>query len=177
MIENLKAKWNSLSRRNQFLVAGAAAVLLILGIASQSGGPQGPGFGPPTPYGPYAANRGQPYPANGDPQGYPPGAYGPGPGPGGAYPVNGYPQGAPIQSASNDPTGYWARQQSQDRAAQAFDGYINDTTTVRDTNDGTVYSNVSNDVANPAIDAGAATAVPTAELPTTYDSDSSSASE
>lgn len=177
MFETLKAKWNSLSLRNKILVAGGVVVLLILGAASQGGGLQGPGYGPMNPYGPYA-NRGQP---NQGP-GYPQGAYGPQAGPGGGYAANPYQGnpyggGAPVQSASNDPTGYWARQQSQDRQAQAFDGYINDTTTVRDTNDGTVYSNVPNDVANPVIDSGAATAVPTAELPTTYDSGSSSSSE
>ena len=180
MLENLKAKWNSLTPRNKMLVAGGVLVLLVLGAASQGGGLQGPGYGP-APYGPYAANHGQPNQGPGYQPGYPQGAYGPPAGPGGAYPANGYPpnaypQGAPVQSASNDPTGYWARQASQDRQAQAFDGYINDTTTVRDTNDGTVYSNVTNDVAQPAIDAGVAAAVPTAELPTTYDSGSSSSS-
>ena len=61
-------------------------------------------------------------------------------------------------------SGYWDRQASQDRTNHAFGQYINDTTTVRDS-EGTVYNDVSNDVASPAVESGSYSVVPTAELP------------
>ena len=76
--------------------------------------------------------------------------------------------GASAPDAGNDAinNGYWERQRSQDQQAQAFDGYVNDTNALRDTQTGEVHSDVSNSVADPAIQSGAATEVPTSELPT-----------
>jgi len=85
--------------------------------------------------------------------------------------------GATVGTGSADlDNGYWERQRSQDQRAQAFDGYINDTTTVKDTETGEIHSDVSNDIANPAIESGAATEVATSDLPTSVDSYASSAS-
>ena len=83
---------------------------------------------------------------------------------GGGYTPGGSDSGADVTS------GYWERQESQDRTNHAFDQYINDTTTVRETETGTVYNDVSNDIANPAVESGGYTPVPTAELPTSYSS-------
>lgn len=84
---------------------------------------------------------------------------------------------APDAGSAAVTDGYWERQRSQDQQAQAFDGYINDTNTVRDTQTGQTYSNVSNSVADPAIESGAATQVPTSELPTSSDTGSTAAAE
>jgi hypothetical protein len=71
---------------------------------------------------------------------------------------------------------YWARQRSQDQNHQQFMGYIRDTTTIRDTQTGEIHKDVDNTLANPSIESGAATAVPTSELPTSYDSSASGSS-
>jgi hypothetical protein len=150
-LDGLKARWSALSTRNKWLVGGGAVVLL-LALGSQANGPQRGPYGPPG----YANGpQGAPYPQGG-------------------YAAQGYAaNGAPAQGAGAgadaDPTGYWARQRSQDQQSQAFSGYIRDTTTVQDTGNGQVYTDVPNAYADPAVAAGAATPVPTADLPTSYD--------
>jgi hypothetical protein len=170
-LDGLKARWSALSTRNKWLVGGGGVVLL-LALGSQADGPQR------GPYGPHGYARGYSNgPNGGGPPGYVNGPQG-GPYPQGGYPAGGYSagggyaaNGAPAQAGQGDadPTGYWARQRSQDQQSQAFSGYIRDTTTVQDTGDGQVYSNVPNAAADGAVAAGAATQVPTADLPTSYD--------
>ena len=110
--------------------------------------------------GDYGSRYNQEQPRQGEYSGYAP-VQG---GNGGYAPSGGASEGADVTS------GYWARQESQDRTNHAFDQYINDTTTVRETGTGTVYNDVSNDIANPAVESGGYTPVPTAELPTSYSS-------
>jgi hypothetical protein len=71
-------------------------------------------------------------------------------------------------------SGYWERQKSQDQTNHAFGQYINDTTTVKDNETGERYYDVPNPVADPAVESGNYAVVPTADLPTSYDSSSSS---
>ncbi|MDP3660972.1 hypothetical protein [Phenylobacterium sp.] len=194
-VEKVKAAWNGLTPKKKIAVCVGGALLLAIGAANQNEGAQNhQAFNGR--YGPYApGDPNAPYGPNG-PSG-PGGPYASGPMQGQAYqggPYQSGPQGAPYQGAYQgggapqgqvaasggdgaDMNGYWARQRSQDQQHQAFTGYINDTTTVRDAGDGTVYSNVDNAAADPLIASGAATAVATSDLPTSYDSSASAPSE
>ena len=86
----------------------------------------------------------------------------------------GYPAGgvAPAGTATgpDDTMSRWeANQRVQDRAAAAFDQNIRGESTVRDTTTGEVVTEVSNPAADAAVDSGAATIVPTSELPVSSD--------
>ena len=157
-VDGLKARWANLTPRGKLLVAGGGGALLLLVVAAGNQGGPAPGqFGP----GGYASRGGYGPGSDGGYQGagFQGGRYQ------GAAPSYGAGSVAANDGDAADPTGYWARQRSQDQQAQAFGGYINDTTTVRD-GDGTVHADVSNTYADPAIANGSVTAVPTSELPT-----------
>ena len=83
----------------------------------------------------------------------------------GAAPSNGT---APDSSSADVNSRYWNAQHSNDQLSQARSNEMLDNTTVRDTGNGEV-STLSNSQADPAIAAGNATEVPTAELPTSSD--------
>lgn len=83
----------------------------------------------------------------------------------GAAPSNGT---APDSSSADVNSRYWDAQHSNDQLSQARSNEMLDNTTVRDTGNGEV-STLSNSQADPAIAAGNATEVPTAELPTSSD--------
>ena len=75
---------------------------------------------------------------------------------------------APDSSSADVNSRYWDAQHSNDQLSQARSNEMLDNTTVRDTGNGEV-STLSNSQADPAIAAGNATEVPTAELPTSND--------
>lgn len=78
--------------------------------------------------------------------------------------------GSVVSSSPSDTTSGWERNQAvQDRAATAFSQNMRDQSTIRDTGTGEVTSEVPNEVADPAVAIGAATTVPTAELPASGD--------
>ena len=83
----------------------------------------------------------------------------------GAAPSNGT---APDSSSEDVNSRYWDAQHSNDQLSQARSNEMLDNTTVRDTGNGEV-STLSNSQADPAIAAGNATEVPTAQLPTSSD--------
>ena len=150
-------------RRNALRLAlggGLVLLLLILGfgtLASLSSGGQSQANSA------YQTERGSDYSVPGgsgysEPGMNSPGSYG-------AAPSNGT---APDSSSADANSRYWNTQHSNDQLSQARSNEILDNTTVRDTGNGEV-STLSNSQADPAIAAGNATEVPTAELPTSSD--------
>jgi len=158
-------------RRNALPLAlggGSVLLLLILGfgtLASLSSG------GPSQANSAYQTQGGSDYSVPGGSDYSVPGGSGysePGmnsPGSYGAAPSNGT---APDSSSADVNSRYWNAQHSNDQLSQARSNEMLDNTTVRDTGNGEV-STLSNSQANPAIAAGNATEVPTAELPTSSD--------
>ncbi|MES1200661.1 MAG: hypothetical protein ABUS57_04345 [Pseudomonadota bacterium] len=178
-MEGLKAWWGKLSKRDQWLVGCGAilAAFVLLGEAATGGpdaytGPQqhlgyadpngGYGQNPYAQQGPYAQQNPYAQQQMEQQQGYAQPAYGYAQQPtyGGAQAYGGGGDSDP------DPTGYWARQRSQDQQSLAQQQYMLDQNTVRDNETGTVYSGVDNNVGDAAIASGAYSQVPTAELPT-----------
>lgn len=167
---SIKTTWNGLSRNQKLAVGGGAFILLALAAASTGHSPRANGGGGQG-YGGYAgpAQGGGPTQGGGDaPQGYG-GGYAQGPayqapayGGGGQVAYGG---GAPAADGANTDQ-YWATQRSNEQRAEAFSQTIRETNTVRDS-DGNVYEGVPNQVADPAIETGNYTQVPTNELPTT----------
>jgi hypothetical protein len=158
-LDAAKASWAKLTPRKKLIVAGGAAVLVLLAAAGSQGGRADDSYSGGYHNGGYQGEQ-------------QPSGYSGGDGPAGGYQSAGYPNGTVADGGAHDagggdadPNGYWARQRSQDQQAQAFGGYINDTTTVKD-NNGDIHTDVPNQQADPAIAAGEATQVPTAELPT-----------
>ena len=150
-------------RRNALPLAlggGSVLLLLILGfgtLASLSSG------GPSQANSAYQTQDGSDYSVPGgsgysEPGMNSPGSYG-------AAPSNGT---APDSSSADANSRYWNAQHSNDQLSQARSNEMLDNTTVRDTGNGEV-STLSNSQADPAIAAGNATEVPTAELPTSSD--------
>ena len=150
-------------RRNALPLAlggGSVLLLLILGfgtLASLSSG------GPSQANSAYQTQDGSDYSMQGgsgysEPGMNSPGGYG-------AAPSNGT---APDSSSADVNSRYWDAQHSNDQLSQARSNEMLDNTTVRDTGNGEV-STLSNSQADPAIAAGNATEVPTAELPTSSD--------
>ena len=150
-------------RRNALpltLGGGSVLLLLILGfgtLASLSSG------GPSQANSAYQTQDGSDYSMQGgsgysEPGMNSPGGYG-------AAPSNGT---APDSSSADVNSRYWNAQHSNDQLSQARSNEMLDNTTVRDTGNGEV-STLSNSQADPAIAAGNATEVPTAELPTSSD--------
>ena len=150
-------------RRNALPLAlggGSVLLLLILGfgtLASLSSG------GPSQANSAYQTQDGSDYSVPGgsgysEPGMNSPGSYG-------AAPSNGT---APDSSSADVNSRYWNAQHSNDQLSQARSNEMLDNTTVRDTGNGEV-STLSNSQADPAIAAGNATEVPTAELPTSSD--------
>lgn len=150
-------------RRNALpltLGGGSVLLLLILGfgtLASLSSG------GPSQANSAYQTQDGSDYSMQGgsgysEPGMNSPGSYG-------AAPSNGT---APDSSSADVNSRYWNAQHSNDQLSQARSNEMLDNTTVRDTGNGEV-STLSNSQADPAIAAGNATEVPTAELPTSSD--------
>ena len=150
-------------RRNALPLAlggGSVLLLLILGfgtLASLSSG------GPSQANSAYQTQDGSDYSMQGgsgysEPGMNSPGSYG-------AAPSNGT---APDSSSADVNSRYWNAQHSNDQLSQARSNEMLDNTTVRDTGNGEV-STLSNSQADPAIAAGNATEVPTAELPTSSD--------
>ena len=150
-------------RRNALpltLGGGSVLLLLILGfgtLASLSSG------GPSQANSAYQTQGGSDYSVPGgsgysEPGMNSPGSYG-------AAPSNGT---APDSSSADVNSRYWNVQHSNDQLSQARSNEMLDNTTVRDTGNGEV-STLSNSQADPAIAAGNATEVPTAELPTSSD--------
>ena len=157
-------------RRNSLRLAlgGGLVLLLILGfgtLASLSSGGRSQANSA------YQTERGSDYSVPGGSGYSEPGGSGysePGmnsPGSYGAAPSNGT---APDSSSADANSRYWNTQHSNDQLSQARSNEILDNTTVRDTGNGEV-STLSNSQADPAIAAGNATEVPTAELPTSSD--------
>ena len=158
-------------RRNALPLAlggGSVLLLLILGfgtLASLSSG------GPSQANSAYQTQGGSDYSVPGGSDYSVPGGSGysePGmnsPGSYGAAPSNGT---APDSSSADVNSRYWNAQHSNDQLSQARSNEMLDNTTVRDTGNGEV-STLSNSQADPAIAAGNATEVPTAELPTSSD--------
>ena len=150
-------------RRNALpltLGGGSVLLLLILGfgtLASLSSG------GPSQANSAYQTQGGSDYSVPGgsgysEPGMNSPGSYG-------AASSNGT---APDSSSADVNSRYWNAQHSNDQLSQARSNEMLDNTTVRDTGNGEV-STLSNSQADPAIAAGNATEVPTAELPTSSD--------
>ena len=150
-------------RRNALPLAlggGSVLLLLILGfgtLASLSSG------GPSQANSAYQTQDGSDYSVPGgsgysEPGMNSPGSYG-------AAPSNGT---APDSSSADANSRYWNAQHSNDQLSQARSNEMLDNTTVRDTGNGEVGT-LSNSQADPAIAAGNATEVPTAELPTSSD--------
>ena len=166
-------------RRNALPLAlggGSVLLLLILGFGTlaslSSGGPSQANSAYQTERGSdYSAPGGSDYSAPGGSDYSVPGGSGysePGmnsPGGYGAAPSNGT---APDSSSADVNSRYWNAQHSNDQLSQARSNEMLDNTTVRDTGNGEV-STLSNSQADPAIAAGNATEVPTAELPTSSD--------
>ena len=158
-------------RRNALRLAlggGLVLLLLILGfgtLASLSSGGRSQANSA------YQTERGSDYSVPGGSGYSEPGGSGysePGmnsPGSYGAAPSDGT---APDSSSADANSRYWNTQHSNDQLSQARSNEILDNTTVRDTGNGEV-STLSNSQADPAIAAGNATEVPTAELPTSSD--------
>ena len=96
----------------------------------------------------------------------------------GGAPYSGQPQpgyGGGVAPAAQDsgPSAYQqafeAQQRSQDQRSQAFGEMIRDQTTIQDNQTGQVYTGVDNSIANPAMESGSYSAVPTSELPVSGD--------
>ena len=158
-------------RRNALPLAlggGSVLLLLILGFGTlaslSSGGPSQANSAYQTQDGSdYSVPGGSGYSMQGgsgysEPGMNSPGGYG-------AAPSNGT---APDSSSADVNSRYWDAQHSNDQLSQARSNEMLDNTTVRDTGNGEV-STLSNSQADPAIAAGNATEVPTAELPTSSD--------
>ena len=158
-------------RRNALpltLGGGSVLLLLILGFGTlaslSSGGPSQANSAYQTQDGSdYSVPGGSDYSMQGgsgysEPGMNSPGSYG-------AAPSNGT---APDSSSADVNSRYWDAQHSNDQLSQARSNEMLDNTTVRDTGNGEV-STLSNSQADPAIAAGNATEVPTAELPTSSD--------
>lgn len=158
-------------RRNALPLAlggGSVLLLLILGFGTlaslSSGGPSQANSAYQTQDGSdYSVPGGSDYSMQGgsgysEPGMNSPGGYG-------AAPSNGT---APDSSSADVNSRYWNAQHSNDQLSQARSNEMLDNTTVRDTGNGEV-STLSNSQADPAIAAGNATEVPTAELPTSSD--------
>ena len=158
-------------RRNALpltLGGGSVLLLLILGFGTlaslSSGGPSQANSAYQTQDGSgYSVPGGSDYSMQGgsgysEPGMNSPGGYG-------AAPSNGT---APDSSSADVNSRYWDAQHSNDQLSQARSNEMLDNTTVRDTGNGEV-STLSNSQADPAIAAGNATEVPTAELPTSSD--------
>jgi len=158
-------------RRNALPLAlggGSVLLLLILGFGTlaslSSGGPSQANSAYQTQDGSdYSVPGGSDYSMQGgsgysEPGMNSPGGYG-------AAPSNGT---APDSSSADVNSRYWDAQHSNDQLSQARSNEMLDNTTVRDTGNGEV-STLSNSQADPAIAAGNATEVPTAELPTSSD--------
>ena len=158
-------------RRNALPLAlggGSVLLLLILGFGTlaslSSGGPSQANSAYQTQDGSdYSVPGGSDYSMQGgsgysEPGMNSPGGYG-------AAPSNGT---ASDSSSADVNSRYWNAQHSNDQLSQARSNEMLDNTTVRDTGNGEV-STLSNSQADPAIAAGNATEVPTAELPTSSD--------
>ena len=158
-------------RRNALPLAlggGSVLLLLILGFGTlaslSSGGPSQANSAYQTQDGSdYSVPGGSDYSMQGgsgysEPGMNSPGSYG-------AASSNGT---APDSSSADVNSRYWDAQHSNDQLSQARSNEMLDNTTVRDTGNGEV-STLSNSQADPAIAAGNATEVPTAELPTSSD--------
>jgi len=180
-MDGMKAWWGGLSKRDKWLVGGGA-VLAVLALIAQAGKGEGPDTYAQRPAftvgAPAYQGQGGGYAEQGQ-AGY----YGQAGG-GQAYYGGGYAGGAaPSYAATTssgsddpDPTGYWAAQRANDQMSQARENAMLDMNTIQNNDTGTIYSGVDNNVADPAIASGAYSEVPTNELPTTYDSSSSSSS-
>ena len=159
-LDGVKKWWRGQSQNNKLLIGGGAALVLLVAIAViASGGDNSGGYNP---YG--QGYAGQAYQG----QGYQGGDQGQG------YANQGYPgqvgavgQSGGGQAEGDDPTGYWGRQRSQDQQSRAFSGYVRDTNTVQNNETGEVTTDVPNTYADPAIQSGDYSQVPTSELPTT----------
>lgn len=185
----LKAWWDALSKRDKWLIGGGGVLVVLLAITEAGAGGRpdtyaaqpvlrvgGPGY-----YGGQGGGQMQGYADQGEAA-----YYGQG---GGQQQMQGYYQGgyaggaAPSYAAGStgggdsDPTGYWAQQRANDQMSQARENAMLDMNTIQNNDTGTVYSGVDNSVADPAIASGSYSEVPTSELPTTYDSSSSSSGE
>ena len=163
---SIKTAWNGLSRNKKLAVGGGAVLLLVIAAASASHPPRPNDGGGGPGYGGYAGPGGGYY------QGQAPHEYGvPGGGQGRPESYGGGPLAfgggaAPAPAADGANTDqYWATQRSNEQRAEAFSQTIRETNTVRD-NDGNVYEGVPNQAADPAIDSGNYTQVPTNQLPT-----------
>jgi hypothetical protein len=167
-VMSLKSTWDGYSTKKKWLIGGGGALLLLIVAASQQPHP-GPAPGPsPGPNGGGGYQQGgQAYQGGGDQQQGGP-AYQGGGGAPYVAPQGGYAAGAvpPAPDYSNNDQ-YWATQRSNEQRARAYDETIRETNTVRDNDTGTVYTDVPNQVADPAIQTGNYSEVPTNELPTT----------
>jgi hypothetical protein len=176
--DDLKARWSGYSTRKKWTIAGVGALVCVAAAGAGNPNDQGPARGGAGSQfagrGGYAGegpSEGQQYsgagyagaaPAGGGMGGYAAGG------------VGGYAGAAPVAAggaaAPDDTMSRWeANERVQDRAAAAFDQNIRDESTVRDTGTGEVVSGVSNPAADAAVDSGAATVVPTSELPVSSD--------
>jgi|GEM_PF-3690864 hypothetical protein len=183
--EDLKAKWNGLSTTKKWL-CGGVALLVLIGLAGNSDGTGQPNQdmqytmdGQPYyqggPYGgqdqngnyPQGYQNGPNYAGNGQPN-YGPnnnGGYNPQGNPG----VPAYGGGQAYSPPDNGMAEWQANQRRQSQSVAAFNQGILDQNTIQDANTGQVYSGVDTSIATPAIESGAYTAVPTAELPVAGD--------
>lgn len=157
--DDIKARWQGYSPRKKWTIA---VVGTVLSISVANGDHDGSG-GRNVPPGHESAGRmfgGLPQPGLGGT--YAGAGYG-----GSSNAGRGLNGGTTSDDAPVDVTSGWRHNQAvQDRAASAFDQNIRDESTIRSSNNGEVYSGVSNPVADGAVESGAATQVPTAELPT-----------
>lgn len=158
--DNIKVRWHGNSARKKWTIAGIGAVLCITFVSGDHNGSRDIFRGATDTTG-YATARAAPgYQTM---QGYAGGYGGP------AYAGGGAPtdSAASTRGSATVMSGWHHNQDVEARAARAYDQNIRDESTIRSTEDGQVYSGVSNPVADSAVESGAATQVPTAELPTT----------
>lgn len=162
-LDGFRSRWKGFSARKKWTIAGVGALFLVAAANGQHGNDrnfrsttgQADGLGS-------ATSR---YSAQGDGGGAP--GYNGDP----SYSRSGYAAGAGSNQggagSSTDTTSGWeANQRSQEQTALAFDQNLRDQSTLRDSATGEVVTGVANPTADAAVGGGAATQVPTSELPT-----------
>lgn len=151
-INDIKTVWAGYSSRKKWIISGVAA-LLCLGSVNAGQRTDQNGYAEAA-----AGGHGGPGRTANDATGYAVGRYN-------SLAQSGFGSGAAPRASAEPPSNWEQNQRDQDRAATAFSQNIREQSTVRDTATGEVISEVPNTVADPAIASGAATSVPTAELP------------
>lgn len=168
-LDDLKTRWSGYSNRKKWTIAGAAALLCIAAAGGGNRDDQGSPRG-----GAWSHGSGRGYASEEPGQGQPYSGSGYAAAPQGVGGMGGYGEGAATGPAGTTVpddtiTRYEANERVKDRAAAAFDQNLRDESTLRDTGTGEVVTGVSNPVADAAVGSGAATVVPTNELPVSPD--------